>query len=152
MIIAADTAVVDQGRLLGKPRDALEAEQMLRQLRGRTHQVWTGVAVLDTQDGRLEVDAAVTDVPMRDYTDEEIAAYISSGDPFDKAGAYAIQNQEFRPVLTRTGCYANVVGLPLCHLLRTLRRLEIYPPQDVPYLCQTAHDYECGVFSSILRA
>ena len=88
---------------------------------------------------------------MRDYSDEEIAVYIASGDPFDKAGSYAIQHPIFRPVSTRTGCYANVVGLPLCHVLKVLRRMNIPTPQDVPFLCQNTHDYECGVFSSILR-
>ncbi len=88
---------------------------------------------------------------MRHYTDAEIAAYVASGDPFDKAGGYAIQHAGFHPVEVRTGCYANVVGLPLCHLLRALRRLDVQVMQDVPYLCQAAHEYECGVFSSILR-
>lgn len=150
IILAADTTVVDRGEILGKPAHAGEAESMLKQLRGKTHQVYTGIAVLDVHSGRLEQEVAVTDVPMREYTDAEIAAYIASGDPFDKAGGYAIQNAQFHPVALRTGCYANVIGLPLCHVLKTLRRLEVPISQDVPYLCQSAHAYECGVFTSIL--
>jgi septum formation protein len=151
LVIAADTVVVDEGDILGKPQSVQQAEDMLKQLRGRSHQVMTGLAVLDMVTGRIETETATTDVPMREYTDEEIAAYISTGDPFDKAGGYAIQNEVFRPAKTRTGCYANVVGLPLCHLLKVLRRMEVHVPQDIPYLCQTAHDYECGVFSTILE-
>ena len=151
LILAADTTVADNGEILGKPPNAEAAEQVLKQLRGRTHQVHTAVTVLNTETGQLEQEVASTDVPMRHYSDEEIAAYIETGDPFDKAGGYAIQHPDFRPVETRTGCYANVVGLPLCHLLKILRRMEIPVTQDIPFLCQSAHEYECGVFSSILR-
>lgn len=150
LILGADTTVVDRGQILGKPQHAGEAEAMLKQLRGRTHQVHTAIALLDTASNQLETDIATTDVPMRAYTDEEIAAYIATGDPFDKAGGYAIQHAKFSPVETRTGCYANVVGLPLCHFLRLLRRIDFEVTQDVPYLCQSAHEYQCGVFSSIL--
>jgi MAF protein len=151
LIVAADTTVADGEMILGKPATPSEAEAMLKQLRAKTHQVFTGLAVLDSATGRIETEVARTDVPMRDYHDDEIAAYIATGDPFDKAGGYAIQHAGFHPVKTRTGCYANVVGLPLCHLLKILRRMGIYPKQDVPYLCQNAHEYECGVFSTILR-
>lgn len=151
LILSADTTVVDRGNILGKPLNAQEAETTLMRLRGRTHQVYTAITVLDVASGRLEQEIAETDVPMRNYSDEEIMAYIASGDPFDKAGSYAIQNRAFRPVRTRTGCYANVIGLPLCHLFRVLRRMEIPVEQDIPYRCQTAHDYKCGVFTSILR-
>jgi MAF protein len=151
LIIAADTTVDDRGAILGKPLNAQEAEATLKRLRGRTHQVHTAVVVLDSASGALEHEVATTDVPMRDYSDAQIAAYIASGDPFDKAGSYAIQHPTFQPVETRTGCYTNVIGLPLCHLLKVLRRMEIVVSQDVPFLCQSAHDYECGVFSNILR-
>lgn len=151
LILSADTTVVDQQDILGKPLNAQEAEWMLKRLRGRTHQVYTAITVLDAASGRLEQDIAETDVPMRNYTDEEIIAYIASGDPFDKAGSYAIQNPVFHPVKTRTGCYANVIGLPLCHLFRVLQRMNVPIEHDIPYRCQTAHDYKCGVFTSILR-
>ncbi len=151
IILSADTTVDDRGEILGKPQNATDAERMLNQLRGRTHQVHTALAVLDTRTNRLETELSTTDVPMRAYSDEEIAAYIASGDPFDKAGSYAIQHPLFHPVEIRTGCYANVIGLPLCHFFKILRRMELAPPQDVPFLCQSAHDYECGVFANILR-
>ena len=151
LILAADTTVADGVQILGKPRSAGEARQMLEQLRGRAHQVHTGITLLDTETGEMIHEIATTNVPMRQYSDAEIDAYIASGDPFDKAGGYGIQNPDFRPVETRTGCYANVVGLPLCHLLRALRRMGVEVKQDVPYLCQTAHHYECGVFSTILK-
>jgi MAF protein len=152
IIIAADTTVVDKGIILGKPTNGSEAEAMLKHLRGRTHQVYTAVVVLDSITGRLESEVSVTDVPMRNYTDSEIVAYIATGDPLDKAGAYAIQHPVFHPVATRTGCYANVIGLPLCHLLKILRRMDIPISQDIPFLCQSVHEYECGVFSNILRS
>lgn len=151
LILGADTTVVDSGDILGKPENAHDAETMLKRLRGRTHQVYTAISLLNAATDQIETDIAVTDVPMRNFSDEEIAAYIASGDPFDKAGGYAIQHQQFNPVSTRTGCYANVIGLPLCHFLRLLRRFDIRVSQDVPYLCQSAHEYQCGVFSSILR-
>ncbi len=119
VVIAADTAVVDGTDILGKPEDAAEAEAMLRSLRGRIHQVYTGLAALAV-GGRLLNDICVSEVVMRDYSDAEMMAYIASGDPLDKAGAYAIQHAGFRPVERLQGCYANVMGLPLCHLVRLL--------------------------------
>lgn len=150
LILAADTTVYD-GKIIGKPDTAADAEKMLKNLRERTHQVYTAISVLDPKNDRLEQEIAETDVPMRDYSDEEIGAYIQSGDPLDKAGAYGIQNALFHPAETRTGCYANVIGLPLCHLLKILRRMDQTVEQDIPYLCQNAHDYQCGVFTAILR-
>jgi len=141
-IIAADTIVAHRGVLLGKPRDAAEAEATLKRLRGRTHRVVTAVAVLPpAQTGaryarlrrggrrRPMVDHAVTSVTMRRYSDAEIAASIARGDPFDKAGAYAIQDDRLAPVAAyeglpadRRGCYCNVVGLPLWTAARLLGR------------------------------
>jgi septum formation protein len=152
LILSADTVVADRGEILGKPHDAQEAERMLKQLCGRTHQVHTAITVLDTVTGQIEQELATTDVPMRAYTDDEMSAYIATGDPFDKAGSYAIQHPIFSPARTRTGCYANVIGLPLCHFLKVLRRMNIPVHQDIPYLCQSAHEYECGVFHGILRS
>jgi predicted house-cleaning NTP pyrophosphatase (Maf/HAM1 superfamily) len=87
---------------------------------------------------------------MRSYLDEEIELYVASGDPMDKAGAYAIQHRQFRPVNSLQGCYANVVGLPLCHLTRVLRKLDIHPVVDIPEQCQSMLDYDCSVFESYL--
>ncbi|HXZ74508.1 MAG TPA: nucleoside triphosphate pyrophosphatase, partial [Streptosporangiaceae bacterium] len=98
LVLAADTTVALDGDLLGKPGDAAEAADMLRRLRGRSHQVYTGLAALTAPDGNLVTDLCVTAVPMRNYRDEEIEAYVASGDPLDKAGAYAIQHPGFHPV------------------------------------------------------
>jgi MAF protein len=151
VVIAADTTVVDGSHILGKPQDMTEAEAMLKRLRGRVHQVCTGIAVLHPGDERLLTDLCVTDVPMRAYTDEEIDAYVLSGDPLDKAGAYAIQHTRFCPVESLQGCYASVMGLPLCHLVRTLRHMDISPVADVPSACQTDLKYSCPVTGLILR-
>lgn len=150
IILAADTTVADGDVILGKPADADEARAMLYRLRGRTHQVYTALTLINTTTDQQVTDSATTDVPMRDYDDEEIDAYIASGDPFDKAGGYAIQNPDFRPVDVLSGCYANVVGLPLCHLLRSLRRLGIKPPADVPLRCQQHTAFECPVTDDVL--
>ncbi len=136
-ILAADTAVVDGKAILGKPKDTAEAVEMLRRLRNRTHQVYTGIAVMRMSDGNLGTDLCVTDVPMRDYSDEEIDTYVATGDPLDKAGAYAIQHPKFHPVERMSGCYASVMGLPLCHLTRTLRQLDITPMTDISAECQS---------------
>ncbi len=146
-IVGADTAVVDGEDILGKPVDAAEAAAMLRRLRGRSHTVMTGVAVLDTATGRLETAVERTTVVMRAYSDAEIAAYVASGDPMDKAGAYAIQNQAFAPVARIEGCYANVVGLPLCALACLLRAAGAQPAEDLPARCRRALGQPCeGTF------
>ena len=151
IILAADTTVVDGSEILGKPKDDAEAVQMLTQLRGRTHQVYTGLALLRVSAGLLLRDLGVTDVPMRNYSDEEIRAYVATGDPLDKAGSYAIQHPGFSPVASMDGCYASVMGLPLCHLTRTLRKMDIQPNTDVPLHCQQLLEYDCPVFNSILN-
>jgi len=87
---------------------------------------------------------------MRDYTDEEIRAYIKTGDPMDKAGAYAIQHAGFHPVEGLRGCYASVMGLPLCHLTVGLKRYDLNIPEDLSARCQAYLDYECPVFKEIL--
>jgi MAF protein len=150
LILAADTTVVDGNDFLGKPRDNVEALAMLTRLRGRTHQVYTGVALLRLSDGLLLKDLSVTDVPMREYSDEEIDAYIQTGDPLDKAGAYAIQHPRFHPVADMSGCYASVMGLPMCHVVRMLRKLDVPPHADVPVKCQTLLEYHCPVSRAIL--
>jgi septum formation protein len=150
IVIGADTAVVLDGRILGKPAGAAEARDMLLALRGRSHHVYTALALIPLPAGEPLACLALTGVPMRDYTAAEIDRYVASGDPFDKAGAYAIQNPGFHPVPHLAGCYANVMGLPLCHLTAQLRRLAVYPPVDVPQVCQAAIGYDCPVYGSIL--
>ena len=151
IILAADTTVVDGSDILGKPKDNVEAFAMLTRLRGRTHQVYTGVALLRLSEGLLLKELSVTDVPMRDYSDEEIHAYIQTGDPLDKAGAYAIQHPRFHPVADMSGCYASVMGLPMCHVVRMLRKMDVPPHADVPVKCQTLLEYHCPVSRAILN-
>ena len=151
IIIGSDTAVVDGNSILGKPKDEEDAARMLKQLRGHTHQVYTGVAFHRVSDGKMLTDFCVTDVPMRAYSNDEISAYVQTGDPLDKAGAYAIQHPDFQPVESMRGCYASVMGLPMCHVVRALRSLDVFPAADVPLACQNLLNYECPVSSAILR-
>ena len=150
LVIAADTIVSLEGNPFGKPADEADAAQMLRALRGRTHQVHTAITLLDTRADHALSDLATTDVPMRNYGEDEIAAYIATGDPLDKAGAYAIQHAGFHPVARIHVCFANVMGLPLCHVTRTLRAAGVEPPTDVPAACQSHIGYQCPVSADIL--
>ncbi len=144
-ILAADTTVVNGKDTLGKPKDAAEAIEMLTALRGHSHQVYTGIALLRLKDGRMLTDVCVTDVPMREYSHEEIVAYVATGDPLDKAGAYAIQHPKFQPVENLSGCYASVMGLPLCHLTRNMQTFGVAPAADVPGNCQSMLNYTCPI-------
>ncbi len=121
LILSADTTVDLDGILLGKPDDNAHAARMLTMLRGKTHKVVTGVALLDAANGKYATTAKATKVRMRHYSDAEIAAYIARGETQDKAGAYAAQDKIFNPAATINGCYLNVIGLPLCDVLRLLR-------------------------------
>jgi septum formation protein len=150
LIIAADTTVADGHLILGKPGDETEARAMLIRLRDRVHQVYTALTLIDGLTGRLVSELAVTDVPMRSYSDQEIDAYIASGDPFDKAGGYGIQNDHFRPVTLRSGCFSNVMGLPLCHLVRALSGFGMVLDDEIPQRCQRYHPYDCDVTDDIL--
>jgi septum formation protein len=150
LVLAADTIVVDGKEVLGKPVDQQDADRMLRQLRGREHQVYTALALVDVARGSLITDVCITQVPMRAYPEDEISAYIASGDPLDKAGAYAIQHGGFHPVADLAGCYASVMGLPLCHMLRMLAQVGVVPERDVPGACQIALAYHCPISADIL--
>ncbi|MBN8581510.1 MAG: septum formation protein Maf [Anaerolineae bacterium] len=149
VILGSDTTVVDGNEILGKPVNDEDARRMLKQLRGRVHQVYTAIAIL--QNGKMVTDLSIIDVPMRNYYDAEIEAYIQSGDPMDKAGAYAIQHPEFQPVSFLEGCRAGVMGLPMCHVLRSLRQFELVSSEDVPAACQSLLQYDCKVSSEILK-
>jgi len=151
VVVAADTTVVDADEILGKPVDADDAIRMLKRLRGHTHQVYTGLALLRMEDGRTVTDLSVTDVPMREYSDEEIMAYVQTGDPLDKAGAYAIQHPDFHPVENLTGCFASVMGLPLCRLTFLLQQFDISPDSAVELRCQAEIQYDCPVADAILH-
>ncbi len=149
VVVGGDTAVVFQGRILGKPRHAAEAQAMLRTLRGQAHRVVSGVAVYRPADGALWHAVVTTEVYLRPFSEAEIAAYVASGDPLDKAGAYAIQNAQFRPVSRIEGCYANVVGLPLCHLAQGIARLLGPPDPRLPQRCMAAFGYNCAIYPRI---
>jgi MAF protein len=151
IILAADTTVIDGSDILGKPLDKAQAEAMLLRLRGRVHQVYTALAIYRVSDGFTQVDCCASDVPMRNYSLDEIQKYIDSGDPMDKAGAYAIQHLGFHPVDEFDGCFANVMGLPLCHVQRNMKRIDLEPEIDLPAACQLALEYECPVFKRVLR-
>jgi len=142
-ILGADTVVDLDGVSLAKPADPAEARAMLRQLRARPHAVHTGAALYHPQTRRVGVRRVTSTVQMRAYTDVEIAAYVESGDPMDKAGAYAIQNAAFRPAIHVDRCYANVVGFPLCGVAALLNAWGLALAVDIPALCLAHFDYAC---------
>jgi MAF protein len=121
-ILAADTVVALDGTLLGKPADADEAREMLRALRGRAHEVVTAVAWMPLGKRAAIIRHPLTKVTMRAYTDDEIEASGTRGDPLDKAGAYAIQDPLLRPVERYEGCYCNVMGLSLWATIDVMRK------------------------------
>ncbi|MFO7624620.1 MAG: Maf family protein [Anaerolineales bacterium] len=146
LIVGADTTVVDpQGEILAKPQDEKEAVEMLRRLRGRVHQVLTGVVVLQAGRNTIDQDMCVTEVYMRSYSETEMHDYIATGDPYDKAGGYAIQHEEFNPVERIKGCYANVVGLPVCTLARLLEKQGVKSPYLLPADSSTNQYNQCPV-------
>ena len=141
VVLAADTLVVLEGALLGKPADPLEAVAMLTALRDRVHVVYTALCVM--RDGADETRVSATDVTMRPYTDREIEAYVSTGDPLDKAGAYGIQDPAFAPVASWAGCYSAVMGLPMGLAAEMLGRAGIPAPRDVAAACEMMTGDRC---------
>ena len=125
IVIAADTIVVADGVVLGKPLDDRDAERMLRLLSGRDHEVITGVSIVDIETGKERSATSVTRVWFRDLTSAEISGYAASGEPLDKAGAYGIQEKGALLVRKIEGCYSNVVGLPLSLLVELLKEFGI---------------------------
>lgn len=149
VIVAADTTVALDNIVLGKPEDAQQAMDTLQRLRRRIHEVHTGLVLIDVSSRREISSPCTTRVTMRDYSDQEIEAYIATGDPFDKAGAYAIQHTTFDPVARIQGCYSNVVGLPLCRLKRGLQELGITSELEVD---QVTSDYRrCATCLALLE-
>jgi septum formation protein len=127
LVLGADTVVVCDGEVLGKPVDAADAARMLGLLSGRTHQVITGVAVIGGGLGKahvVEVAAELTQVTVRTLSADDIATYVASGEPMDKAGAYAIQGYAGLWIPRISGCYFNVVGLPLALVTSLLEGAE----------------------------
>lgn len=120
LVLASDTTVLLAGEHLAKPGDTDEARTMLDRLRGREHLVATGVALCRTDGAAMASATSVTRVLMRDYGEEEVASYVATGDPLDKAGSYSIQHPDFQPVARITGCYLGVMGLPTCLVVALL--------------------------------
>ena len=116
IILGADTTVVLKDQVLNKPEDHIEAKKMLESLRGKMHVVITGITVLDSKSNSYLSLSKSTSVTMREYDNSEISSYIEHGNPFDKAGSYAVQDTSFKPVKKIEGCYLNVVGLPICEI------------------------------------
>lgn len=123
LVVGADTVVVLDGRILGKPADGREAREMLEALSGRTHEVWTGVALVRREPEACRVEAERTEVTFRSLDPDEVDRYVALGEGMDKAGAYAVQGVGGLFVERIEGCYFNVVGLPLARLHTMLRRL-----------------------------
>jgi MAF protein len=151
LVIAADTIVVLDGRVLGKPENPEDAVCMLRRLRGRPHIVYSGIAVSHPASRHMLHELGESTVWMRDYDEAEIRAYVDSGDPLDKAGAYAIQHPVFAPASRVDGCWLNVMGLPLCHLGRALASFGVVIPASIGVTCQAFNQRECHISSQILK-
>jgi septum formation protein len=123
IVIAADTIVLAQGQILGKPKDAADARRMLRLFSGKIHQVLTALCVINIATGKEALHVEKTRVQFLKMSEEEIERYIQTGEPFDKAGAYGIQGIAGRFATRIEGCYFNVLGLPLSQLWTTLQKL-----------------------------
>lgn len=147
VLIAADTNVALGNLMLGKPDDAAAAIHTLRQLRHKRHTVHTGMVLVDLVNGRSLQDVTSVPVLMRHYSDAEIAAYVATGDPLDKAGAYAIQHPIFQPVARLEGCYLAVMGLSICHLAQLLRQLDVNLQIDMDQLRQAHNGYHCPILA-----
>lgn len=130
VVLGADTVVLFEGQILGKPEDAEDAYAMLRKLTGRSHRVLTGFALLDAGTNRSVTGHEWTTVCMRDCTDEEIRAYVDTGEPLDKAGSYGAHALGAGLITRVEGCFYNVIGLPLARLLVTLKDFDGSAPVD----------------------
>ncbi len=150
-VISADTIVVHHGQVLGKPRDEDDARYMLQRLRGESHRVLTAVSIQNSATGKVITDICDSKVTLRQMSDEEINAYVATGDPLDKAAAYAIQNVQFAPVEQVVGCPANVMGLPMCHVVRSLRRHGVDLPASDPTECRYSYGgYYCEIAEAVM--
>ncbi len=135
LILASDTVVAYQNEILGKPLDDDDARRMLRLLCGRDHLVVTAVTGLDSGRPFALTLVNVSVVWMRAYAEAEIEAYVASGDPHDKAGAYAIQHPVFRPAARLDGCFSGVMGFPLGEVVQVLTALGVPPPGQAAQAC-----------------
>ena len=150
IVVAADTIVVHKGEIFGKPNDADHAVEMLRRLRGERHLVLSGLTVMDVATGKQITELCESKVWLRPMGDSEVQAYVATGDPLDKAAAYAIQNTQFAPVARVVGCPANVMGLPICHVVRNLRRLGVKLPPTLATRCEMRYGYLCALTGHVM--
>ncbi len=130
LILAADTVIEFDGRMLGKPSGPEAAVEMLQHLAGRRHRVITAVCVMEIRHRRTIAGVVASEVAMRDFTREEARRYVSTGEPLDKAGSYAIQGRGSELIAEWSGCYNNIIGLPLCETTRLIRYFEPSTPID----------------------
>lgn len=126
LVIGCDTVVVSNGEILGKPQDIKHAKEMLCSLQGGSHQVYTGIVVIDAATGKTITDHQCTKVHFKSLTEEEIDRYVASGEPMDKAGAYGVQGIAAIFITGVEGCYHNVVGLPLERLAEILKEFDYH--------------------------
>lgn len=143
LIVAADTTVALGDEIYGKPDDAEHARRMLCDLRAGPHQVFSAVSILQLPGERQATRINTTNVHMRNYRDDEIDAYIATGDPLDKAGAYGIQASDFHCVAQLQGCYAGVMGLPLADLAELLAEFGCPVTGDVRSVCRRFNTFQC---------
>ena len=143
LVIASDTTVALGDTILGKPLDGADAARMLRDLRGRDHEVISAVSALRLPDMSQATRINRTTVTMRDYSDDEIEAYVATGDPMDKAGAYGIQSRDFAPVVALDGCYAGVMGLPLADFCDLLAAFGVQTPVAPHAACLLFNTFAC---------
>ncbi len=151
-ILAADTTVALGSKMFNKPANAQDARKMLKSLRDRAHEVHTGVVLLNPVTNQQVSGVNTAVVTMRDYSDAEIDAYIATGDPLDKAGAYAIQHPQFRPVARLDGCFMGVMGLSICHLIQMMNQLELPMAADLTAVSAAHAPYPpCQIRQTISR-
>lgn len=143
LIVASDTTVALGDEIYGKPIDDADAKRMLEDLRNGPHQVFSAVSVLHLPEERQATRINTTNVFMRNYSDAEIEAYVSSGDPLDKAGAYGIQARDFDCVDHLQGCYASVMGMPIADLSELLAEFDYTVMADVPAVCGMVNTFQC---------
>lgn len=150
LIIGSDTNVAIDGLMLGKPESADEAVAMLRRLRGRTNYVHTGMVLHHLLTGREVHAVSRSAVLMRDYGDDEIVAYVATGDPLDKAGAYSIQHPDFNPVLQIEGCFVGVAGFSLCTFGRLLAEIGLPLEHDLISWCEAHHEAAPNQYEAVM--
>lgn len=148
ILLTADTNVAIDNQILGKPRDADEARATLQLLRGRQHRVHTGMVLHDMATGTRVKRVHSAEISFRPYSDAEIERYIATGDPFDKAGSYAIQHPEFSPMAQLDGCYLGVMGLSVCQLLPLLSEIPVSAEPDLTAIYDAHRGCPCPILHS----